>query len=214
MMSFWKMMFCRFKWHHLSERLVHEKITRQHRLRQEVAQAKRQTNFFSQNIEKSKMLERIRTKKTKEGADFAPLKTFEISQRLTDAEIRQQKGEQSRKAATFSKDSSTGSGIQSVLANLFPRRWIFLMLKNRRKGSFLMFSRQMEFLTKPGAFLFRTLSCSWFSLSAVWKQSAGTTEFFHHITRLFATTKKRKKGLLFILLWQMELSSQWCFSLF
>ncbi|OQV22301.1 putative Pre-rRNA-processing protein esf2 [Hypsibius exemplaris] len=124
--SLWNIKYLnRFKWNHLTERLVHEKITRQHRLRQEIAQAKRQTNFFSQNIEKSKMLERIKRKKSKEGGDFAPLKTFEMRQRLTDAEIRSQPRSAAGPAVAISKSRTPAppdNGIKNVLANLFPKR--------------------------------------------------------------------------------------------
>lgn len=94
-------------------------MTRQHRLRQEVAQAKRQTNFFSQNVEKSKMLDLIQRKKKAEGAEFAPLKRFEINQRLTDEEIRSKPQEAWAKTA---RPAPSGAGIKNVLANLFPKR--------------------------------------------------------------------------------------------
>ncbi|KAJ7317534.1 hypothetical protein JRQ81_003696 [Phrynocephalus forsythii] len=51
----WNMKYLhRFKWTHLSERLAYERQVRQQRMRAEVSQAKRETNFYLQNVEKSK----------------------------------------------------------------------------------------------------------------------------------------------------------------
>ncbi|XP_044287429.1 activator of basal transcription 1 [Varanus komodoensis] len=51
----WNMKYLhRFKWTHLSERLAYEWQVRQQRMRAEVSQAKRETNFYLQNVEKSK----------------------------------------------------------------------------------------------------------------------------------------------------------------
>lgn len=43
----------RFQWTHLSERLAYEQTVLQQRLRTEVSQAKRETNFYLNNVEKS-----------------------------------------------------------------------------------------------------------------------------------------------------------------
>uniref|UniRef100_A0A4X2KVL7 Activator of basal transcription 1 n=2 Tax=Vombatus ursinus TaxID=29139 RepID=A0A4X2KVL7_VOMUR len=44
----------RFKWSHLSERLVYERQVRQQRVRAEISQAKRETDFYLQSVEKSR----------------------------------------------------------------------------------------------------------------------------------------------------------------
>ncbi|XP_051841678.1 activator of basal transcription 1-like [Antechinus flavipes] len=44
----------RFKWSHLSERLAYERQVRQQRLRAEITQAKRETDFYLQSVEKNK----------------------------------------------------------------------------------------------------------------------------------------------------------------
>ncbi|XP_036605718.1 activator of basal transcription 1-like [Trichosurus vulpecula] len=44
----------RFKWSHLSERLAYERQVRQQRVRAEISQAKRETDFYLQSVEKSK----------------------------------------------------------------------------------------------------------------------------------------------------------------
>ncbi|XP_055329676.1 activator of basal transcription 1-like [Paramacrobiotus metropolitanus] len=117
--SLWNMKYLhRFKWNHLTERLAHERVVRKHRLRQEMAQAKRQTNFYAKNIEQSKMLQRLKAQKAKEGQEFAPLKTFTIPQVLTDQEIRD------RNRKSKSKPSKTQpSGLDNViLQKLFPAK--------------------------------------------------------------------------------------------
>ncbi|XP_014607160.1 PREDICTED: activator of basal transcription 1 isoform X2 [Polistes canadensis] len=78
----------RFKWIHLSERLAYERAVHKQRLQTEIAQAKRETNYISNNIDRSKKL----SKKKVEGntTNFVLPK---IKQKDTDAEIRNMKGE-------------------------------------------------------------------------------------------------------------------------
>jgi ESF2/ABP1 family protein len=44
-----------FRWTHLNERKAYEQEMRKQRLRQEVAFAKKETNFYMQNVENSKI---------------------------------------------------------------------------------------------------------------------------------------------------------------
>ncbi|CAK9817523.1 Activator of basal transcription 1 [Anthophora plagiata] len=76
----------KFKWIHLSERLAYERAVRKQRLRAEIAQAKREANFFSQNVDISR---KLREKQSQDGNSlFVPPM---IKQRDTDAEIRSRK---------------------------------------------------------------------------------------------------------------------------
>lgn len=100
-------------------------MIRKHRLREEMAQAKRQTNFYIQNADRNKMLEKLRAKKVKEGKDFAPLKTFEMRQRLTDEEIRTQKQTDStkRNIKRLKPGKNSGGALsKAILAKLFPSK--------------------------------------------------------------------------------------------
>lgn len=45
-----------FKWIHLNERIAYEKAVRRHKLRIEIAQAKKEANIFAANVDKSKKL--------------------------------------------------------------------------------------------------------------------------------------------------------------
>lgn len=79
-------MLVRFKWIHLSERLAYERAVHKQRLRAEIAQAKREANFFSHNVDRSK---KLRKKQEQNGTStFVPPT---IKQRDTDAEIRSRK---------------------------------------------------------------------------------------------------------------------------
>ena len=45
-----------FKWTNLTERLAYEKAVHQQRMRTEISQAKRETDYFKANVEKSKRM--------------------------------------------------------------------------------------------------------------------------------------------------------------
>ncbi len=67
----------RFKWAHLNERLAYEKAVRQQRMRTEIAQVKRETNFFIESVDKSKRLKKKMDK----------LEGWSVTQRSTEEEI-------------------------------------------------------------------------------------------------------------------------------
>jgi hypothetical protein len=50
--------FDRFQWVHLNERLAYERISMKQKIRTEISAAKRETDFFSRNVELSKKLKR------------------------------------------------------------------------------------------------------------------------------------------------------------
>lgn len=78
----------RFKWVHLSERLAYERAVHKQQLYTEIAQAKRETNYISYNIDRSKKLR----KKELQG-ETTNYVLPKIKQRDTDAEIRNKKGQ-------------------------------------------------------------------------------------------------------------------------
>uniref|UniRef100_UPI00398E588A activator of basal transcription 1 n=1 Tax=Pristiophorus japonicus TaxID=55135 RepID=UPI00398E588A len=80
----------RFKWTHLSERLAYEKLVSRQRMRVEVSQAKRETSFFLQNVEKSRGLEKLQEVKRRKGQEWQE-KCWHFRQRATEAEIQASK---------------------------------------------------------------------------------------------------------------------------
>ncbi|KYQ52291.1 Activator of basal transcription 1 [Trachymyrmex zeteki] len=76
----------RFKWVHLSERLAYERAVHKQRLLTEIAQAKREINFFSYNVDRSKKLRRKH-----EQGEKTTFELPEVKQRDTDNEIRNRK---------------------------------------------------------------------------------------------------------------------------
>jgi len=70
----------------LSERLAYERAVHKQRLLTEIAQAKREVNFFSYNIDRSKKLRR----KHEQGEETT-FELPEVKQRDTDIEIRNRK---------------------------------------------------------------------------------------------------------------------------
>ncbi|XP_070696462.1 activator of basal transcription 1 [Pempheris klunzingeri] len=84
----WSMKYLhRFQWTHLSERLAYEQTVLQQRLRTEVSQAKRETNFYLNNVEKSAHLRR---KRQRDGQQVEE-RTWDFTQRQTEEEIQMKK---------------------------------------------------------------------------------------------------------------------------
>ncbi len=101
----------KFRWGHLNERLAYEREVFKQRLRTEVAQAKKETGFYLQNVERSKLLEKAAKKRkrkanddddgdTEDAVDKKTTREWTFKQRRTEEEIL------SRKARTDSKDKS------------------------------------------------------------------------------------------------------------
>ncbi|XP_049341958.1 activator of basal transcription 1 isoform X1 [Astyanax mexicanus] len=80
----------RFQWCHLSERLAYEQTVYHQRMRTEISQAKRETNFYLASVEKSQTLDRLRKKKQKKG-EAVQDKSWDFTQRRTEDEMRLEK---------------------------------------------------------------------------------------------------------------------------
>lgn len=76
----------RFQWCHLSERLAYEQTVYHQRMRTEISQAKKETNFYLASVEKSQSLEKLRKKRAKKG-EVVEEKTWDYKQRPTEEEI-------------------------------------------------------------------------------------------------------------------------------
>ncbi|KAM6924680.1 activator of basal transcription 1 [Xenentodon cancila] len=80
----------RFQWTHLSERLAYEQTVLQQRLRTEVSQAKRETSFYLNNVEKGAHLDKLRRKRQRDEEQVEE-KTWEFAQHPTEEEIQTKK---------------------------------------------------------------------------------------------------------------------------
>ncbi|XP_061694284.1 activator of basal transcription 1 isoform X2 [Syngnathoides biaculeatus] len=91
----------RFQWTHLSERLAYEKMVLQQRLRTEVSQAKRETNFYLNNVDKSARMDKARKMEKRKATDaqqHAEERTWDFTQRQTEEEIQRKKKKKNMKA--------------------------------------------------------------------------------------------------------------------
>lgn len=87
----WSMKYLhRFQWTHLSERLAYEQTVLQQRLRTEVSQAKRETNFYLNNVDKSAHMDSQRRKRQRDGQQVEE-RTWDFTQRQTEDEIQTKK---------------------------------------------------------------------------------------------------------------------------
>ncbi|KAI4872275.1 hypothetical protein NFI96_027703 [Prochilodus magdalenae] len=77
----------RFQWCHLSERLAYEQMVYHQRMRTEISQARRETNFYLASVEKSQTMDKLREKKIKTG-EAVDEKSWNFTQRRTEDEIR------------------------------------------------------------------------------------------------------------------------------
>ncbi|XP_078269243.1 activator of basal transcription 1 [Rhinoraja longicauda] len=123
----WNMKYLhRFKWIHLSERLAYEKLVKRQRLRVEVSQAKRETNFFLQNVEKSRGMDRLQELKRQRGEEWQD-KSWHFRQRATEAEIQAGKAtargraagkaDDPRRTANFQRMSQTNTALLAKIFN-------------------------------------------------------------------------------------------------
>ncbi|KAG8129785.1 hypothetical protein E2320_016494 [Naja naja] len=107
----------RFKWTHLSEQLAYERQVRQQRMRAEVSQAKRETNFYLQNVEKSKHF--LKKDSQKEHAE----KSWGFVQRCTEDEIQTSKGkkrlkQQLARSAEIQQKSQSNKTLLTKIFNI------------------------------------------------------------------------------------------------
>ncbi|XP_070767059.1 activator of basal transcription 1 [Enoplosus armatus] len=90
----------RFQWTHLSERLAYEQTVLQQRLRTEVSQAKRETHFYLNNVDKSAHLDNLRRKRQRDGQQVDE-RTWDFTQRQTEEEIQMKKKKKKEDSVTL-----------------------------------------------------------------------------------------------------------------
>ncbi|VDM45510.1 unnamed protein product [Toxocara canis] len=71
-----------FKWTHLKEQLTYEHKVEQQRMRAEISQAKRQANFFAEQVEKGEQLKKLEEKVLKKGGVWNKFER-QVKQRAT-----------------------------------------------------------------------------------------------------------------------------------
>lgn len=83
----WNMKYLhRFRWGHLSERLAIERQMQKQRMRTEVSQAKKETDFYMQNVDRSKTFAKAEKKAAEPGSSTD--KEWNFTQRKTEEEIQ------------------------------------------------------------------------------------------------------------------------------
>ncbi|XP_028632087.1 activator of basal transcription 1 [Grammomys surdaster] len=105
----------RFTWSHLSEHLAFERQVRRQRLRAEVAQAKRETDFYLRNVEQGQRF------LAADGDATRPNSSWTFTQRPTEQELRDRKaarpgGRERAQLATIQDQARSNRGL---LARIF-----------------------------------------------------------------------------------------------
>ncbi|XP_013402130.1 activator of basal transcription 1 [Lingula anatina] len=77
----------KFKWVHLNERLAYEKEVHKQRMRTEIAQVKKEANFYVQNVEKGDKFKRLEKAQKMKGQ----VRKWEFTQKDTEDEILSKK---------------------------------------------------------------------------------------------------------------------------
>ncbi|ELU16022.1 hypothetical protein CAPTEDRAFT_121614 [Capitella teleta] len=95
----------KFKWGHLSERLAYERAVHQQRLRTEITQAKKEANFFIQNVERNKAKKRREKREADDEEESETAKKFKEIDR--DWTYRQRETE--KEILTAKKQKTKGS---------------------------------------------------------------------------------------------------------
>ncbi|KAM9350907.1 activator of basal transcription 1 [Symphorus nematophorus] len=109
----------RFQWTHLSERLSYEQTVLQQRLRTEVSQAKRETNFYLNNVDRSAHLDKQRRKRQRDGQQVEE-RTWDFTQRQTEDEIQMKKKKKKTKQLDkFRLIQQKSQSNVSLLAKIF-----------------------------------------------------------------------------------------------
>ncbi|XP_038189201.1 activator of basal transcription 1 [Arvicola amphibius] len=105
----------RFTWSHLSEHLAFERQVRRQRLRAEVAQAKRETDFYLQSVERGKRF------LAADGDATRPNSSWTFAQRPTEQELRARKAARpgGRERARLANAQDQARSNKGLLAKIF-----------------------------------------------------------------------------------------------
>ena len=104
----------RFKWVHLHERILYERAVHKQRMRTEISQAKRETNFYIENAERSERFRRKQKKReegegTSEGTqDEENERIYEFRLKETEEELVGKKRKLSSEVESKSRKSRRG----------------------------------------------------------------------------------------------------------
>lgn len=114
----------RFKWEHLNERLAYERAVHSQRMRTEISQVKKETNFYIQNVERTERLKQMekRGKQVPEKSDdrdwdFTQKETEEaraLKRKAVDSADSDKKGK--KKKNDVKKASLSSSLMQSIFS--------------------------------------------------------------------------------------------------
>ena len=105
----------RFTWSHLSEHLAFERQVRRQRLRAEVAQAKRETDFYLRSVERGQRF------LAADGDSARPNGTWAFAQRPTEQELRARKAARpgGRERARLANVQDQARSNRGLLAKIF-----------------------------------------------------------------------------------------------
>ncbi|XP_037126813.1 activator of basal transcription 1 [Syngnathus acus] len=122
----------KFQWTHLSERLAYEQMVLHQRLRTEVSQAKRETNFYLENVDKSAHIDKESKKGKRKKMDAQEHKkeqTWDYTQRQTEEEIQRKKKKNKKTMMTMMNSVSKKQQDKDRLHQLKSQSNVSLLAK-------------------------------------------------------------------------------------
>ena len=121
----WNMRYLhRFKWEHLNERLAYERAVHQQRLRTEISQVKKESNFYIQNVERNERLKQLEKKGKLKPEDREGDRDWTFHQKETEDEVVNKKRKAPSEKTGSAKrkkqdDSKKASMSKSFLQSIF-----------------------------------------------------------------------------------------------
>merc|ERR1712196_390257 len=81
----------KFKWHHLAESIAYQNRVAEEKMRNEIAQAKRENAEYLDNVDKAARMDKMRERKTAEGKALSPEEEAKLAKETMERRFKQKR---------------------------------------------------------------------------------------------------------------------------